>query len=204
MEKSSDISKLAQAIAAFQAECPTIKKDVTNTILKSTYASLENIISTVRPIMHKHGLVITQWPDDKNTLVTLLVHTPTGQYIQAAHHMIPEENTPMAIGAAITHQRRYGMQAILCLNVVDTLDEERLTPKPEFPNEKTEQKHTAAQADGVDDARPWITPQAFDKAMARIQKGEKGVADKAIAAFRMNQKLVTQMREAESKVKSKK
>jgi len=51
MQKSEIITKLAAALAAFQGEVENAKKDSTNPFFKSKYASLENVISMVKPLL---------------------------------------------------------------------------------------------------------------------------------------------------------
>jgi hypothetical protein len=52
LAKSAYIS----AISRFQAECPTIKK--TGTADRYTYAPLDEVLRTIRPILDKHGLSV--------------------------------------------------------------------------------------------------------------------------------------------------
>jgi hypothetical protein len=49
MTQSSSITELAKALAKFQADVGNVTKDSTNPFFKSKYASLENVISTVKP-----------------------------------------------------------------------------------------------------------------------------------------------------------
>jgi len=44
-------------------EVENVVKDATNPFFKSKYASLENVIETVRPHLAKHGLSFSQFPD---------------------------------------------------------------------------------------------------------------------------------------------
>ena len=112
MEKSESIKNLANALCNFQNEVAAVGKDGINPFFKSKYATLENIINTIRTPMVKHGLSFSQLPSDDSSLMTVLMHT-SGEYIAATVKMTPKDNTPQGQGSAITYMRRYALSAIL-------------------------------------------------------------------------------------------
>lgn len=117
MLKSNTIDKLAAAMNLFQAEVETVKKDGTNPFFKSHYATLENVIETVRPYLLKHGLSFSQFPDGDG-LTTILMHS-SGEFLEANGTMKPKDDTPQALGSAMTYARRYALCAILGLATED-------------------------------------------------------------------------------------
>lgn len=112
MEKSQTIKELATALASFQSEVNAVKKDGNNPFFKSKYATLENIIETVREPLKKHELSFSQFPSGVNGLTTILMHN-SGEYLQSTITMTPKDNTPQGQGSAITYMRRYALSSIL-------------------------------------------------------------------------------------------
>src|SRR4051794_39738370 len=111
MTQSISITELAKALGKFQAEVEHVTKDSTNPFFKSKYASLENVISTVRPHLAKHGLSFAQFPDEDG-LTTTLMHS-SGNWIAAHAKLVIKDMTPQGHGSAITYLRRYALSAVL-------------------------------------------------------------------------------------------
>lgn len=112
LEKSETIAEIAVAFAKFQAAVATVNKDGENPYFKSKYATLENIIETIRKPLSDNGLSFSQFPTGENGLTTILLHS-SGQYLMASYTMKPKDNTPQGIGSAITYMRRYALSAVL-------------------------------------------------------------------------------------------
>lgn len=130
MMKSETISELAKALVKFNGEVSRIAKDAANPFYKNTYATLDNIIDEVRPILNKHGLSIMQFPSGDGehvTLKTLLLHE-SGEWIESdAVSMKPVKNDPQAVGSAISYARRYSLNAFLNLNTGEDDDGHKAT-----------------------------------------------------------------------------
>jgi hypothetical protein len=103
MEKSESIKMLASALSAFQAEVENFAKDGTNPFFKSKYATLENVITTVKPTLVKHGLSYAQFPQERG-LYTIVMHT-SGEFIGAWSALVIKDETPQGQGSAITYLR---------------------------------------------------------------------------------------------------
>lgn len=94
------------------------------------YADLATVLSTIRPILSKHGLVIIQ-PFCGKTLETKLLHT-SGEFIVSSIELIvprDDQSNPLhKWGAAVTYQRRYAILSLLGLatedNDADSLNKE--------------------------------------------------------------------------------
>lgn len=114
MEQSEDIKELAAALVNFQKEVPTIKKDGTNPHFQSKFASLESIITTIKPTLSSNNLAVSQFPTGDDELVTILMHQ-SGQYIRTTVKISPQQRTPQGVGSAITYMRRYALSAVLGL-----------------------------------------------------------------------------------------
>lgn len=128
---SAAIGQLAGALSAFQGKCPEISKECTVKVQTRTggsysfqYASLDNIISSVRPVLSENGLSITQLTSLDGSLTTILMHS-SGEYIgskiRIAGAKLRDSNpnsdgmSPQEYGSAITYMRRYAYTAILGL-----------------------------------------------------------------------------------------
>ena len=115
MNQSPAINELATALSKFQSEVETVKQTSENPYFKSKYASLADIVRTVRPVMGKYGLAITQILEpttDQATVTTMLMHQ-SGQFISSVLSLTPKDSSPQGMGSAITYARRYSYSAIL-------------------------------------------------------------------------------------------
>jgi hypothetical protein len=119
MNKSESISSISKALVSFNTEITKITKDAKNPFFKNKYATLDNIVDDIRPILAKNGLCIMQMPSGSGDAVimkTLLLHE-SGEYIESdILTMKPAKNDPQAIGSCITYARRYSIGAFLSLN----------------------------------------------------------------------------------------
>jgi ERF superfamily len=111
MNKSPEVKELAKALAGFQAEVANVPKNGVNPFFKSKYATLENVIDTIRPTLKKNGLSFAQFPDGDG-LTTILMHT-SGEWLEASSAMTVRDATPQGQGSAITYLRRYALSAVL-------------------------------------------------------------------------------------------
>lgn len=122
MKKSESITKIAAALMKFNREVGTVKRDGTNQItsggVTSKYATLDNIIETIRPAMAEHGLMIIQEPGVEEGVVTMkttILHE-SGEWIKSdTLRMKPQKTDPQGIGSTITYARRYQLGALLNL-----------------------------------------------------------------------------------------
>lgn len=136
------VDKVTEALVKAQGEFPTIEKGRTAKVpMKAggtysyTYADLSDILTAVKPVLSKNGLCITQTVDG-DWLVTYLRHS-SGQFLTSAIPMVGlKDNTPQAMGSALTYSRRYC--ACLALGVVAEEDDDaqgaqNAAPKPNQP-----------------------------------------------------------------------
>lgn len=124
MKHSESIAKLAAALVAAQAELRAVGMDAVNPHFKAKYASLDNIIETIRPTLARHKLAVVQGatlPESNSegkvtgfTVETMLVHE-SGEWLTSGVVMPIAKADPQGAGAAITYGRRYGLSAILSL-----------------------------------------------------------------------------------------
>lgn len=118
--KTADAGKhenLAAALAAFQAELPTIAKGKTGDAgtYRYQYAGIDDIHPVAMPLLGKHGMAFSSQPTMIGEAFVLhysLMHEG-GDTIEGIYPL-PEPTTskPQAIGSAITYARRYAFCAV--------------------------------------------------------------------------------------------
>jgi hypothetical protein len=124
MKHTDGLTKLAPALVAAQAEMKAVGMDATNPHFKNKYASLDAIITSVRPVLAKHGLAIVQgatvpMTTDVGGLVgfaveTMLIHS-SGEWLTNTAIMPISKADPQGAGAALTYGRRYSLSALLSI-----------------------------------------------------------------------------------------
>ena len=103
----------------FQTQIGIIKKDSKNPHFKNTYASLEQILSEVKPILTDCGLILLQPLNDKGvcTVITMVDGTET-DFVES-YIPLPTNLAPQPLGSAITYYRRYTLSSLLALEIDD-------------------------------------------------------------------------------------
>ena len=130
MRTSDTINNLSKALLIFNVKVDTIKKDAKNPFFKSTYASLTNIIDSIKEPMIESGLVLVQFPEGYNDLTTRLIHAESGEWIESSYAMKPTQDNPQGIGSALTYMRRYAIASILNLSIDEDDDANAASQKP--------------------------------------------------------------------------
>jgi len=143
MQHSEKIEELSKALATFQEKVGNIVKDSTNPFFKSKYASLENVVTTIRPHLAAAGLSFSQFPDDDG-LTTILMHS-SGQWMSAHTKLVIKDPTPQGHGSAITYLRRYALSAVLGIATEDD-DDGNTASAPQKPAERTPARPAAKPA----------------------------------------------------------
>jgi hypothetical protein len=132
---SEQLSELAKALAAAQAEFTTIPKTDENPFFHSKYAGLPKIVEVASPILSKHGLSVSQFighDGESDTLTTWLLHV-SGEYLSGTMRLRPVKNDPQAQGSATTYARRYSYMSVLGL-VADEDDDGNAATKNAQPS----------------------------------------------------------------------
>lgn len=158
MLSSGEIGDLATALAAAQAEFPAVRKSGENTQQRYRYADLDDYLSTVRPVLARHGLCLSGGVAEAVQLapretarggtmlqvrvrVTLrLLHT-SGQWIEAAAYGDGEDGNDKSIYKATTGARKYAVASLLGLATTDD-PEEDAAPEP-VPELATDEQRAA-------------------------------------------------------------
>ena len=116
-------TELYKALASAQAEFDTV--DRTTKGYNYKYAPLDVVRAAVLPTLHKHGLVVVQFPindDERIGVETILAHN-SGQSISRKFVTPLSKKDPQSVGSALTYYRRYSLLACLGLAPVDEDDD---------------------------------------------------------------------------------
>lgn len=121
-QQSQQIDKLAAALSKAQGEISNASKDSTNPFFDSRYASLANVIDTVRDALAKYGLSFVQRVTSRQQGVivsTQLLHE-SGQWLVDEGPWLPvSKRDAQGYGSAITYGRRYGLSSMLGVTQAD-------------------------------------------------------------------------------------
>lgn len=113
---SESITNISVALCKFQQECPAPKKNATNPHFKNKYAALDEIISTITPVLTKHGLSQIQSTTSEGENIgvkTLLIHE-SGEFIEFDTLWLPMGKVnAQGAGSSVTYARRYSLCASL-------------------------------------------------------------------------------------------
>lgn len=116
MKMSESITNISVALCKFQQECPAPKKNATNPHFKNKYAALDEIISTITPVLTKHGLSQIQSTTSEGENIgvkTLLIHE-SGEFIEFDTLWLPMGKVnAQGAGSSVTYARRYALCASL-------------------------------------------------------------------------------------------
>lgn len=165
MEKSQSIVNIAKALSLFQAKMGKVTKDATNPFFNSKYATLSNILETIKTPLLESGLSFTQFPTGQNGLTTVLMHGESGEYMQTDYFMNPSKSDPQAQGSAISYMRRYALAAVLGLNIDEDDDANAATHGSSAPKESANSKAAATE-------KPWLNQDSkvYEKIVERLKK----------------------------------
>lgn len=115
MKTSEKIELISAALVAMQGEAEHANFDSKNPHFKSKYASLAEVIDTVKPILARHELAVIQLPGYRegigHVLCTRILHT-SGQWIEEEMKLNPIKDDPQGLGSSLTYSRRYSIPGV--------------------------------------------------------------------------------------------
>lgn len=118
-------SKFYKALLGLHGDIEAFTKDEANPFFKSRYVPLPKMIRVLKPIMQKHGFVLSQPVDVtnsqngiENVVFTQITHAETA-LSDTAKMAIPKIEDMQKLGGAITYARRYTLSALLGLEESD-------------------------------------------------------------------------------------
>lgn len=141
-----------KAFLEVQRELRNPKFDSVNPHFKSKYASLGEVLATVKPVLNKYGLVLLQSMNCDNKVVainTKILHVETGGEIDFGTIALPiperGDNVVQAMGAVITYLRRYSI--LTALGVVGEEDDDAESVTQSSASNTSEAKQRAIAMD---------------------------------------------------------
>ena len=177
-----DLTELAPALVAAQADFSAVPKGSVNPFFKSKYAALPDVVQHTSPVLAKHGLAVTQFITEDDTLTTMLIHK-SGQYIQGtmALHLVKDD--PQAQGSAVTYARRYSYMSVLGLVADD--DDDGNSASKRLPVKETAHQRVGkilAEKIPADNRKSWVaTAIGRETSWAEVTDTELGVIELALA-----------------------
>lgn len=115
-----------EAMAAAFAEMPGVPRNGKNPHFQSRYATLDDIVNAVRPVLAKHGLGFFQKPETdehgRQGVRTLVFHKGGGVIDCGFTAVTPRKDGPHEQGSALTYAKRYALGAAFAICDVDDDD----------------------------------------------------------------------------------
>lgn len=112
-----------QGLAKFQSAVAGVKRDATNPHFHNRYASLDNVVATIRPHMDAAGLCFMQLPGEINengvAIETRIIHAQSGEYVSSCLVVPIAKRDAQGVGSAITYGCRYSLMAMLGIPPTD-------------------------------------------------------------------------------------
>lgn len=130
-------TKIYAKLLEVQKEIGTIKKYSVNPNFKNRYFDINTLLAEVKPVLNKHGLVLTQALAEINgrlAIKTAITNTEDLEEISSIAPL-PECADAQKYGSAITYFRRYSLQSLLALEAEDddaNLASNKVTPKSNY------------------------------------------------------------------------
>lgn len=138
--------KQADAVAAFNRAFAALQADIPTVIEKGkgdkgmSYARLEDIVETVRPVLQKHGFSLshqTEWPD-KTTIKVIGIlthedgHERRSEFLASADQT-GSKNAIQALGSSNSYGRRYTTKDLLNIVTKEEDDDGKKAGAPVEP-----------------------------------------------------------------------
>jgi len=115
MLRSDSIGALAKAMSQAQGKMKGAAKDSANPFFKSKYADLASVWDACRDALADAGVAVFQparAEGAKVTVTTMLAHSE-GEWLSEDLTVTAKEESPQAVGSAITYARRYGLASMV-------------------------------------------------------------------------------------------
>lgn len=128
-ERNVAETAFANALRAFQAECPPIGK--LRKADRFKYAAFEDIMRIVSPLLAKHGITIAFDSKCAENMLSVTVRLRVGSYFEDRTFSTPvpvslKVSEPQQYGAAMSYAKRYAVTGALGLVMADEDDENTL------------------------------------------------------------------------------
>jgi len=143
MKQSAELNLIIKALSDANTEISNPINNAINPHFKNRYATLDSILTHIRPILTKHGIVMIQnvSTDDRFVSIETGLYHISGQYIISDKlQMSVEKATAQGQGSGITYGRRYQLSAFLNIASEDDDDANHVSQEPKKESKK-EKEH---------------------------------------------------------------
>jgi ERF superfamily len=154
-------------------EIGKVKKTMRNSHFKNTYADINNLLEVVEPVLLENCLLLLQ-PVINNKVITQIIDAETGEKIESILELDGNLN-PQQRGSQITYYRRYTLQSLLSLEVID------------------DDGNNASQ--NIKPKKVLISEQQFNKAVERIINGEVELYAKLKETYELSSQQIIELEE---------
>lgn len=165
-----------EALAAAFAEMPGVPRNGKNPHFKSMYATLDDIVNTIRPVLARHGLGFIQKPETDDSgrqgVRTIVFHKGGGVLDCGFTAVTPTKNGPHEQGSALTYAKRYALGAAFAICDIDDDDGNAAAAGQGAQNGHGRPVANAAAPGAADFLRAVINKTGLDDSDARALCGE--------------------------------
>lgn len=139
MNQSAETAEIYAALAAAQGEIANPQKDKTANVPTKTggsysyaYADIADVLSTVRPVLSKHGLAVVQLTviEERDMMLRTRIAHKSGQFIESDYPVCQIGGDHRVMGAALTYARRYALCPMLGIAADQDTDGETAAEAP--------------------------------------------------------------------------
>ena len=117
-------TNLTKALLSVQKSLETVAKSGMNPHLKTTYATLPDVLEELLPKCHEAGILVLQRTLDGESvgilrLETLVIHAESGELLTMITPMPVPQTSAQAYGSALTYARRYALMSLFGMKAED-------------------------------------------------------------------------------------
>jgi len=171
--ESESTNEIHTALSKAQGEFPPIGYNRENPYFKNKYADFDSIVRTIRPLLSKHGLSVTQQTVINAQGIVILktkLRHMSGQWIETQTRITPTKTDMQSYGSTLSYMKRYSYMALLNITTTD---------EGEF--EEIELNHFAKTVGGKS-AYQIITSEQLEELQYELD-GYKDITEKILQAY---------------------
>ena len=198
MKTSENINDISKAMSLAQGEMKPASKSTVNPFFKSTYASLAQVMDSIREPFAKNNLCVFQ--DVCSCESGVAIHTrishSSGQWIEFGPLEIPlNKKDAQAVGSATSYGKRYSLSA--AVGVVSDLEdddgEKAMNRTGKEDKKKPTQVITEDQAKGLESLAEQCDPAYVEKLMGYLKGLDPSISSLSQLTTDMYQKILNGM-----------
>ncbi len=130
---------LHKKLFEIQNEIQNPRKNAENPHFKYSYATLDMVLSIIKPLLHDKDLLLQQFPRSSDGMVgihTMIKDLQTGEQIENMFYVELQKKDIQSVGSTLTYLRRYTLLAIFGMAPIDD-DGQGAMPEPKTLTQPT-------------------------------------------------------------------